>query len=199
MAVDLPRHFVSVAAVIVDDAERVLAIRRRDNGAWEPPGGVLQPAESLEEGLAREVAEEAGVEVEVLRLSGVYKHIDRSIVSLVYLCRCTGDIATDWAETVGVRWMDRVEVASRMEGVFAQRVLDALACDAGPGPRVRNHDGRSFIPPVSQAVAPMRRSIRRRWWDAPCTAVRSCPPSARTATRTVAVVTLVWLLALIIT
>lgn len=144
-AVDLPRHFVSVAAVIVDDAERVLAIRRRDNGAWEPPGGVLQPAESLEEGLAREVAEEAGVEVEVLRLSGVYKHIDRSIVSLVYLCRCTGQAPTDWAETVGVRWMDRIEVADRMDTVFAARVFDALDGDPAIGPAVRHHDGRSFL------------------------------------------------------
>jgi len=39
---DLPRHSVSVAAVVVDDSNRVLVIRRQDNGAWQLPGGVLE-------------------------------------------------------------------------------------------------------------------------------------------------------------
>lgn len=143
-AVDLPRHSVSVAAVIVDRAERVMAVRRRDNGAWELPGGVLELREQIDEGLAREIREEAGVEVDVLRLSGVYKHIDRSIVSLVYHCRYKGDVATDWSETVGVRWMDRAEIADRMDRVFAARVFDALHGDPTV-PAVRHHDGRSFL------------------------------------------------------
>src|SRR5690606_35518597 len=33
-------HSVSVAGVIVDDSDRALLIQRRDNGQWEPPGGV---------------------------------------------------------------------------------------------------------------------------------------------------------------
>ena len=36
---DAARHSVSVAAVVVDDQDRALLIRRRDNGYWEPPGG----------------------------------------------------------------------------------------------------------------------------------------------------------------
>jgi len=39
---DTPEHSVSVAGVVVDDQDRVLVIRRRDNGHWEPPGGVLE-------------------------------------------------------------------------------------------------------------------------------------------------------------
>lgn len=146
-AVDLPRHFVSVAAVIVDDDERALAIRRRDTGAWELPGGVLETGESIEDGLAREVREEAGVAVDVLRLSGVYKHIERGIVSLVYVCRKQQDAPTNWAETVGVRWMDRAEVAERMAPVFAARVFDVLDREAAEGPAVRHHDGRTFLGP----------------------------------------------------
>ena len=37
-----PKHSVSVAAAILDDAGRFLAIRRADNGRWEPPGGILE-------------------------------------------------------------------------------------------------------------------------------------------------------------
>ena len=43
-----PAHSVSVAAVITDDHGRALLIQRRDNGSWEPPGGVLELGESIE-------------------------------------------------------------------------------------------------------------------------------------------------------
>ena len=58
-----PRHSVSVAAVVVDDTDRVLVIRRRDNGAWQLPGGVLELNETPEDGMRREVSEETGVMV----------------------------------------------------------------------------------------------------------------------------------------
>ena len=44
---DLPRHSVSVAGVVFDQHDRVLAIRRRDNGQWQPPGGVLELGETF--------------------------------------------------------------------------------------------------------------------------------------------------------
>jgi len=56
---------VSVAGVVVRDDGRVLAIRRADNGTWEPPGGVLELSETLEDGVRREVYEETGVKVSV--------------------------------------------------------------------------------------------------------------------------------------
>ena len=63
-----PRHSVSVAAAILD-GEALLAIQRRDNDRWEPPGGVLELGESIEEGLRREVKEETGLNVQPIRLA----------------------------------------------------------------------------------------------------------------------------------
>ncbi len=69
-----PRHFVSVAALSLDEAEdQVLLTQRRDNGNWEPPGGVLELDKTLEEGLRREVLEETGAQLVVGGSTGVYK------------------------------------------------------------------------------------------------------------------------------
>ena len=47
---DTPRHSVSVAAAIFDESgKNVLLIKRRDNGNWEPPGGILELDETIEE------------------------------------------------------------------------------------------------------------------------------------------------------
>ena len=84
------RHSVSVAAVVPDDQGRVLVIRRRDNGAWQLPGGVLELHETIEDGLRREVEEETGVKVEPVRLTGVYKNMKLGVVALVFLARPVG-------------------------------------------------------------------------------------------------------------
>jgi 8-oxo-dGTP pyrophosphatase MutT (NUDIX family) len=60
-----------VAAVIFDEG-RVLLQRRDDTGRWGLPGGGVEPGESVRQALIREVREETGLEVEPLRLIGVY-------------------------------------------------------------------------------------------------------------------------------
>jgi 8-oxo-dGTP diphosphatase len=47
---------------------RVLLARSSFTGRWEPPGGAFEPWEPLEEGLAREFAEETGIRVRPRRL-----------------------------------------------------------------------------------------------------------------------------------
>lgn len=56
-----PLHSVSVAGVVVREDGRLLAIRRADNGTWEPPGGVLELTETFEDGVRREIFEETGI------------------------------------------------------------------------------------------------------------------------------------------
>lgn len=86
----LPRHSVSVAGIVFDEHDRVLAIRRRDNDQWQPPGGVLELGETFEEGVRREVLEETGTHVHVERLTGVYKNIKLGVVALVFHCTPVG-------------------------------------------------------------------------------------------------------------
>jgi 8-oxo-dGTP diphosphatase len=101
-----PRHSVSVSGVITDDHGHALLIQRRDNHHWEPPGGVLELAESIEDGLRREVCEETGLDIEPDTLSGVYKNMNRGVVALVFRCQVTGGQLAANDEVTAFRWAD---------------------------------------------------------------------------------------------
>jgi 8-oxo-dGTP pyrophosphatase MutT (NUDIX family) len=61
-----------VAAVVRDAAERVLFIRRADDGRWGLPAGAVDPGESPADAIVREVREETGLAVRPARVAGVF-------------------------------------------------------------------------------------------------------------------------------
>lgn len=138
-----PLHSVSVAGAVVREDGRVLAIRRADNGTWEPPGGVLELTETVEDGVRREIFEETGLKVSVERLTGVYKNVTRGVVALVFRCHPEGGTEQLSDESTAVDWLTPAEVSDRMGEVYAVRMLDALRDEAAPS--IRTHDGRQWI------------------------------------------------------
>ena len=143
-----PQHSVSVAGIILDaTASHVLLIQRRDNGRWEPPGGVLELDETIEDGLRREIKEETGVEVAVGQLSGVYKNMSRGIVNLVFRCSTLDDPASSTPEARAVRWFRVSDVERLMDPAYSVRVLDAAMSETV---RIRAHDGSRVVDKTSE-------------------------------------------------
>ena len=64
--------FVGCDVFIMDEAARVLLIRRRDNGFWALPGGCQDLGETPAECARRECLEETGLAVRLTRLLGVF-------------------------------------------------------------------------------------------------------------------------------
>ena len=58
--------------MVRDDADRILLIRRSDDGMWALPAGSMELGERLDRAVAREVNEETGLVVHTRRLVGVY-------------------------------------------------------------------------------------------------------------------------------
>lgn len=140
---DTPLHSVSVSGVIVDDIGRILLIKRRDNGQWQAPGGVLELGETFEQGVVREVLEETGVLVEVQGLTGVYKNLSKAVVALVYKCRPISGAANPSPESSEVAWVERLRVGEIVAPVFAIRVSDAI--ERSDFPESRAHDGTRLV------------------------------------------------------
>jgi 8-oxo-dGTP diphosphatase len=138
-----PKHSVSVAAVITDDHGRALLIQRRDNGHWEPPGGVLELDETVEDGLRREVREETGLDVQLGPLTGVYKNMTRGVIALVFRCITVGGQLTANDEVAAFRWSGEQEILSLTDEAYAVRMLDGMHENAKAP--VRHHDGTSVL------------------------------------------------------
>lgn len=117
--------------VVVDDAGRVLLGRRAiapSLGLWDLPGGFLEPGEHPVDGLAREMREETGLEVEAQRLLGIY--MDRygddpheHTLNCFYLCRVVGGTLAPDDDIAELDWFAPDALP---EDLAFQNVRDAL-------------------------------------------------------------------------
>ncbi|MBM7845850.1 NUDIX domain-containing protein [Herpetosiphon giganteus] len=74
------RLILGCSATLFDATRsKLLLTRRTDNGRWCLPGGAFDPGESVSEACVREVFEETGLIVEVVRLLGVYSNPHRMV------------------------------------------------------------------------------------------------------------------------
>ncbi len=140
----MPQIRPGVSAVILDDSGRVLLQERTDNGLWGLPGGAVEFGESILEALHREVREETGLAIEVVRLVGVYSHPDHHqiityadgnvfhFVSTCFACRPIGGTLTLGDETSGLAWFTPPAWPPSLMPVHRVRIDDALACAATP-------------------------------------------------------------------
>jgi ADP-ribose pyrophosphatase YjhB (NUDIX family) len=139
---ELPRHSVSVTGIVTRDDGRVLAIQRRDDGRWVPPGGVLELDESPADGVVREVLKETGLKVRAEELTGVYKNMRLGVVTLAFRCTVIDGDARASDEASQVAWLTVEEAIQQMPEARAVRVTDAVS---GTSPAVRIHDGTHLL------------------------------------------------------
>ncbi|WP_018213069.1 8-oxo-dGTP diphosphatase MutT [Desulfitobacterium hafniense] len=109
-----------VTAAIIIRGEEVLIVRRapgeKHAGSWEFPGGKVEPGETPEACLKRELAEEFGIEAEVQKFikAGLYEYPQGSIRLLTYLVKILhGEIELrvhDRCEWVGVNQLLNYEL-----------------------------------------------------------------------------------------
>ena len=103
------------AAVVFDGEGRVLVQQRAESGEWSLPGGAIEPGETPAEAVRRELREETGLDVEPVRIAGVfggrahritYPNGDEAeFTSIVFECRVRGgELRGRDGETARLRW-----------------------------------------------------------------------------------------------
>lgn len=127
-----PNSLVPAAsAVVMDEKGRIVLHKRSDNHLWSLPGGAMDLGESIEECIIREVKEETGLDVEVLKCIGIYTDPNHVIAfsdgevrqqfSICFACKIVGGEITVSSESTRVEFFTKEEI-EQMDLHPAQRI-----------------------------------------------------------------------------
>jgi 8-oxo-dGTP diphosphatase len=105
---------IVTAGVVVRDGKVLVAKRKKGShleGLWEFPGGKLEPNESPEECLARELKEELGVDVRIGDIQKVvyHRYAEKTVLLLFYACELTNGTPQP-LEVEEMAWVKRSEL-----------------------------------------------------------------------------------------
>lgn len=107
-----------MGAVIKDPAGRLLLIKRGHEpgaGLWSLPGGRVEPGETDQQAVAREVLEETSLRVECRRLLGTAElpGLDGTVIDVSdYLAVVTGGELAPGDDAADVRWVAASDLGS---------------------------------------------------------------------------------------
>ena len=128
---------IGVGGAVVRDGRLLLVRRasRRGRGNWQVPGGFIEPDETIEEAVVREVAEEAGVTTEVQGVLGVRNRYDPDIGNSLYIVlllrHVSGDPEPDAREVdrAGYFTLEEIRALEQVPAVNLEIAERALSQD----------------------------------------------------------------------
>jgi 8-oxo-dGTP diphosphatase len=110
-----PPHKIIGVAVIWNDQKQILIDRRRPEGAmgglWEFPGGKIEPGETIQECIQREISEELGIVIEVGEhlITIDHSYINLRVTLTVHHCRHVTGVPQP-LESDEIRWVTLEEL-----------------------------------------------------------------------------------------
>lgn len=123
--------WLGIDAIILNaDKTKVLLIKRSSkayHGMWGFPSGKMKWGEEVRETVVREVKEETGLDIEVVRFVGRYydkrgRHPSKTMICLPHLCRITGGRLKASSDALDVKWFPLQKVKA-MELAFDHKQM----------------------------------------------------------------------------
>ncbi|MBI3329907.1 MAG: NUDIX domain-containing protein [Nitrospinae bacterium] len=128
---------IGVGGAVVYEG-RLLMVRRasrRGRGNWQVPGGFIEPDETIEAAVVREVAEEAGVQAEVVGVLGIRSRYDpangNSMYVILLLRPISGEPTPDGQEVDQARYftLEEIKALEQVPPINLEVAKRALAVD----------------------------------------------------------------------
>ena len=134
----LVREVVGALVFHPDGSQRILLVKASrgfTKGMWNIPGGFVTYAETPEEGMVREMAEETGLDVRLEKLLGVFTQKFGSPYYMrghMFLARAThARLKLQMDEIAEAQWFTLEEARRILLNPFGRRAMDALAKGKG--------------------------------------------------------------------
>lgn len=117
------------AALVVENGKVLLARRGIEpyKGCWDVPGGFLEAGEHPEDGVRRELLEEAGLEIRLQGLLGVY--VDRYgqdgvwLLNFYYIAETVGGIERAMDDVETLEWFEIGELPEKFAFEHQNQVM----------------------------------------------------------------------------
>ncbi|MFA5023062.1 MAG: NUDIX domain-containing protein [Candidatus Paceibacterota bacterium] len=139
---------IGVFGIIKDDQNRVLLCLRNDYDLWNLPGGGLEKGETPWQGAIREVKEETGLDVEIVKLIGIYSKPDKDEIIFSFECKIIGGEITLNNEAKDIKWFAFDEIPKNTSPKQVERISDLLKNPTGLIMKVQ--EGESSIELIKQ-------------------------------------------------
>lgn len=123
-------HFVSCAALVTNDAGEILLVKSPLRG-WEYPGGLIEPGETFQECLKREVREESGVEIEITGFVGICKNLEKDIVNIDFTAKYVGGELKTSEESTEVIWATQEKAREMITFPLTRKRLENMLSGRG--------------------------------------------------------------------
>ncbi len=106
----------------------VLLVKRSDTLVWTLPGGRRESDESIQATAIREVKEETGFDVDIVKNLGIYTLPKLKVLGRVFIFigRVVGGYAQISDETVKVKWFNANHLPYTLLPFHRQRIKDAI-------------------------------------------------------------------------
>ncbi len=141
---------VGVFAAIFNDQNQILLCHRNDYDLWNLPGGGLVSDESPWDGVAREVKEETGLDVKIIRLSGIYHKPQKQEIVFQFVCEVVGGEITLNDEADKISYFSITDIPKNTSPKQVMRIHDILA---NPDSIVmKTHTGKSSIEMIKEGL-----------------------------------------------
>ncbi|MCZ7466372.1 MULTISPECIES: NUDIX domain-containing protein [Rhizobium/Agrobacterium group] len=112
MSTEAKREIIIAAAVLLNERRQMLVVRKRGTTQFMQPGGKIDPGETPEQALRRELAEEIGLTLpdHAVRYEGVFREEAANepgadVVAHAFTARLHTEVLPQ-AEIEEVRWLD---------------------------------------------------------------------------------------------
>jgi len=120
---------IGAGAVVEDETGRILLVKHRPErggywqGKWICPGGRLEPGETIEEAIKREVKEETQLDIRLVTPLHPFDRIVRAedgevtlhVIYIDYLARVAAGTVEPGSDVGEARWVDREQIPEMWE------------------------------------------------------------------------------------
>lgn len=121
-----PTFAIGVFGIIRDEKNRVLLCLRNDYDFWNLPGWALEDKEAPWQGIIREAKEETGLDIEVVRLIGIYSKQDKNEIVFSFECKVIGGEITLNEEAKEIKYFSIDALPKNTPPKNVERIEDAL-------------------------------------------------------------------------